>query len=75
MGGRAVPQVSCSVIYIAFDSCWFLRARWNCVILTARRFENFLLPRMAGNSQQGQKAVTDLCAQLAQRYPLLAAKS
>jgi hypothetical protein len=38
------------------------------------RFESFLLPRMAGNSQQGQQAVTDLCSQLAQRYPQLAAK-
>jgi hypothetical protein len=38
------------------------------------RFESFLLPRMAGNSQQGQQAVADLCAQLAQRYPHLAAQ-
>jgi hypothetical protein len=26
---------------------------------------------MAGNSQQGQQAVRDLCAQLALRYPSL----
>ena len=38
------------------------------------RFENFLLPRMAGNAQQGQQAVSDLCAELAERYPLLRGK-
>jgi hypothetical protein len=38
------------------------------------RFEKFLLPRMAGNSQQGQLAVSDLCAELARRYPSLGSK-
>jgi hypothetical protein len=29
---------------------------------------------MAGNAQQGQQAVSDLCAKLAERYPLLSSK-